>query len=153
MNSVALNSIQLMEEIISRCQVCHLAMSDSEGKPYVVPMNFGYCDGIVYMHSAPEGKKVAILRKNPEVCIAFSTDYELRYQSEQVACSWGMKYRSVVLQGKVEFVEDYDEKVKALNHIMAQYSKREFVYSAPSVKGVCVFIAKALKIEGRTYGY
>ena len=102
-----------LERIIEKCQVCHLSMVDLEGKPYVLPFNFGYEADTFYLHSAPVGKKIDILKKNNEVCLAMSTDYELRSQNENVACSYGWKYRSVLAYGKVEFIEDMDEKVKA----------------------------------------
>jgi len=34
-------------------------------------VNFGYQDGKVYMHSAVEGKKLDIIRENPDVCLVF----------------------------------------------------------------------------------
>ena len=48
-----------INDIISRCQICHVAMVDTEGKPYLVPMNFGFVDDIIYLHSAQKGKKIS----------------------------------------------------------------------------------------------
>ncbi len=139
-------------EIISKAQWCHVAMTDPDGHPYVIPMNFGYRDGVIYLHGASEGKKINSLRKNPEVCINFSIDHELRYQSEQVACSWSMKYRSVLAYGKVEFIEDPEPKTDALNIIMSQYSDRSFRYNPPSIREVCCFFVKVERFEGRAFG-
>lgn len=50
--------------------VCFVGIVDMEGNPYVVPMNFGYEDGIIYLHSGPEGSKVEMLEHN-NVCIGF----------------------------------------------------------------------------------
>jgi uncharacterized protein len=142
-----------MLEIITHCQWCHLAMSDSLNNPYVLPMNFGYRDGIIYMHGAQLGKKISILRHNPSVCINFSTDHLLRYQNEDVACSWSMKYRSVLVYGKAEFITDEDSKVEALRIIMAHYSSREFKFNPPSVREVSAWKIKIDKMEGRAFGY
>ena len=141
------------DEIINKCQVCHLSMVDKEGLPYVIPLNFGYKDGIIYLHGANTGKKMDILRSNPRVCIAFSTDYLLRYQHEEVACSWGMKYRSVIVYGKVEFVEDHEAKIAAMNVVMKQYSGKEFPYNMPAIREVCVYTVKPEKFTARVYGY
>ena len=92
-------------DILQRCQYCHLAMVDLEGKPYVIPMNFGFKDDMIYLHGAQHGKKIDIMKEHPEVCINFTTDHILRYQNEEVACSWSMKYRSVLCYGKAEFIE------------------------------------------------
>jgi uncharacterized protein len=140
------------EEIIRQCPFCHMAMVEAAGKPYVIPMNFGYRDGTIYLHGSQHGKKIDILRQNPDVCINFTTDTLLRYQSEQVACSWSMKYRSVLCYGTVEFVTDPKEKVRCLDIIMSQYIQREFKYNPPSVREVNVFKVRISRFEGRAFG-
>lgn len=141
------------ESIISRCQICNIAMAEADGKPYVIPMNFGFDGEFVYFHGSATGKKVDVLKANPEVCISFSTDHELRYVNEEVACSWSMKYRSVLVYGQAEFVTDPEEKIKILNIVMAHYAAREFEFNAPAVREVMVFRVKIEKMEGRVYGY
>lgn len=141
------------EAVIRKCQSCNIAMVDPEGKPYVIPMNFGYADDHVYFHGSATGKKVDVLKNRADVCIAFSTDHELRYVDEEVACSWSMRYRSVLVYGKADFVEDPEEKIKILNIIMAHYAERKFEYNAPSIREVMVFKVKVDKMEGRVYGY
>lgn len=142
-----------LEEIINKCEVCNLAMVDEEGKPYVIPMNYGYHDDVIYLHSARQGKKIDILKKNPSVCVSFSTDHQLNYVNEEVACSWSMKYKSVLAYGKVEFIDDMEEKREALDHIMANYSDRKFNYNDPAVKDVQPFKVVVEKMDGRAYGY
>jgi nitroimidazol reductase NimA-like FMN-containing flavoprotein (pyridoxamine 5'-phosphate oxidase superfamily) len=142
-----------IENIIQKCRYCSLAMVDLEGKPYVLHMNFGFRDKVLYLHAAPEGKKIDILKQNPDVCVAFSTDHLLRWQNIDVACSYTMKYRSVLLYGKVEFVEDMKQKEDALNVIMNQYTDENYRYSEPAIRNVCVFTVKAERIEGRAFGY
>ena len=140
-------------EIIQRCQWCHLAMVDSEGKPYVIPMNFGFDGDTIYLHGSKYGKKAEILKHHPEVCINFSTDHLLRYQNEEVACSWSMKYRSVLCFGTAELITDTDEKIASFHIVMAHYTKGEFNFNPPSIREVRVWKVKVAKIEGRAYGY
>lgn len=141
------------EVVILKCQTCCIAMVDPEGKPYVIPMNFGYADGHVYFHGSAKGKKVDVLKNQEDVCISFSTDHELRYVTEEVACSWSMRYRSVLVYGKAEFVVDPEEKINILNVIMAHYADRKFDYNDPAIREVMVFKVKVDKMEGRVYGY
>jgi len=129
-----------------------MAMCDADGNPYVLPMNFGYKEGIIYMHGAAQGKKISFLRLRPQVCVNFSTDQKLRYQSEQVACSWSMIYRSVLAYGKVSFIDDMEEKTAALHIIMAQYAERSFHYNPPSLKEVNVWKIVTDRLEGRAFG-
>ncbi|HON19346.1 MAG TPA: pyridoxamine 5'-phosphate oxidase family protein [Salinivirgaceae bacterium] len=141
-----------IEEIISKAEVCALAMIDTEGKPYVVMMNFGYRDGYFYFHGDHNGKKMDALRQNKEVSIFLSVDHKLVFQHENVACSYGMYYRSVSAQGRVEFIEEYEDKINALNIIMQQYTKRNFNYNPPSIHGVSVFRVKVENIRCKQFG-
>jgi uncharacterized protein len=139
--------------IIDKCEACYLGMIDLEGNPYVLPFNFGYDSGVIYLHSASEGKKIDILKKNPRVCVAFSTDHQLFHRHEPVACSYGMKYRSVLAHGEVIFVDDYQEKERILNIIMRKYTGREFPYNAPAVNNVCIYKVVVNRFEGKESGY
>ncbi len=140
-------------DVIHRSQWCHVAMVDAENKPYVIPMNFGFKDDIIYIHGARKGKKVNILQLNPDVCINFTIDHVLRYQNENVACSWSMKYRSVLCYGNIEFLHDAEEKIRAMNIIMKQYSDNLFHFNPPSIREVNVMKVKVERFEGRSYGY
>lgn len=143
----------LIKEIIDKCQVCNLGMVDTQGKPYVLPFNFGFEDEVIYLHSAREGHKIDILKNNPEVCVSFSTDHQLFHRHEPMACSYGMKYRSVLAFGKVVFIEDYDEKVRILNIFMRKYAGREFPFNAPAVNNVLIYKVEIARIEGKVSGY
>ena len=140
-------------DVIQRCQWCHVAMADRDNQPYVIPMNFGFSEDVIYIHGSQKGKKTNILRQFPKVCINFSTDHLLRYQNEEVACSWSMKYRSVLCYGQAEFITDPDEKIKALNIIMHHYANREFRFNPPSIREVNVIRVRVERYEGRKYGY
>jgi len=142
-----------MESIIRKCQVCHIAMVDPEGLPYILPFNFGYEKNIIYFHSAREGKKIRILTKNPNVCVEFSTDYMLRFQNERVGCSYTMKYRSVLAYGKVEFIEDLEQKTNLMNIVMRNYTSGDFTYNPPSMNEVLCWIVRIEKLEGKINGY
>ena len=120
-------------------------------KPYVIPMNFGYKDKTIYFHGAPEGQKIDVLHKNNNVCITFDIDHKLRYRDEHVACSWSMRFRSVVLSGKAIFIEDYNEKIDCLNIIMENYSDKKFNYNSPAVKNVKIWKVEINEITGKKY--
>jgi uncharacterized protein len=148
-----LNQFEI-DKIIDDCQALTMSMVDDAGMPYAVPMNFAYKDGYIYLHGAPAGKKMGILEKNPNVVLSFFTGLQLSKVNEDVACSYGMKYKSVLLFGKVEFIEDFDQKMELLNEVMAKYTGRKnFEYNAPAVNNVAVFRVKIEKSDGRAYGY
>lgn len=143
-----------IEEIIAKAYVCYVSMVDLQGMPYVVPMNYGFKNNTFYLHSAPEGKKINIWKQNPSVCIALDVDGKLNIRNEEVACSYSMRFRSVMAYGKIEFVEDMQEKRDCLNIIMEQYTKRnDFKYNDPAVRNVAIMKVKCDKIIGHNRGY
>jgi uncharacterized protein len=143
-----------IDQIINSCEACMVGMVDLEGKPYVLPFNFGYKGGRLYIHSGPEGKKIEIWKSNPSVCVSFSSHYKMNIRHEDVACSYSMKYKSVLIHGKVSFIKDLDEKARVLNVIMEKYSGRaDFNYGTPALENVGVFEILIEKIESRAYLY
>ena len=143
-----------MLQIISGSKTCFVAMVDASGMPYNLPFNFGFDEDYIYLHSGGEGKKMNILASNPNVCIAFSNSEELAYQSADVACSHFMKYRSVLVWGAVEFVEDPEGKMAILNKFMKHYTGRDgFKYNTPAISNVKVFRVSTKNMSGKTYGF
>ena len=141
-----------VEEIIRKCPYCIVGITDLEGNPYAVPMNFAYQDGVIYLHSGPEGSKVEMVTKHPQVCITFCEGHELVYMHRQVACSYSMKSRSVICRGKVHFVEDMEEKRRVLDMLMKQYTENECKYAEPAVRNVKIWEVKVEKISCRSFG-
>lgn len=141
-------------QIISGSKTCFVAMIDAKGNPYNLPFNFGFDEDYIYLHSGTEGKKMTILHSNPNVCIAFSNSEEIAYQSADVACSHFMKYRSVLVWGPVEFIDDHAEKITIMNKFMKQYTGRDdFKYNAPAINNVKVYRVSTKNISGKTYGF
>ena len=153
MRSNCFTDREAIASIIRDCQVCYVGMVDKDNTPYVVPFNFGYEDGFIYLHSAREGRKMDILKNNNRVCVAFSTGHELRRQSEGVACSYSMKFRSVMAFGYVEFIEEFDRKIEILNKVMMHYTGKEFTYNAPSIHEVATYRVVIEEMTGKKLGY
>ena len=128
-----------------------VTITDLEGNPYVIPMNFGYQDGVIYLHSGPIGSSIDMLAKNNRVCITFSVDHELVFQHPKVACSYRMRAKSVICRGRVNFIEDLEEKREALNILMRHYSSREFVYSDPAVRNVKIWEIPIENVTAKEY--
>ncbi|MDR1518242.1 MAG: pyridoxamine 5'-phosphate oxidase family protein [Dysgonamonadaceae bacterium] len=152
MKTFPIENRQRIDEIIRACKICFVGIVDEQGFPYVLPMNFGYDSNAVYLHSASEGKSIRSLGQNPNVCITFCTDSELVHQHSDVACSYRMKGESVICRGKVLFETDFAEKEKALNHIMRQYTGRDFSYSVPAVNNVMVWKVEIESVTAKEFG-
>lgn len=143
---------ELIETIIHTCDVCYVGLADTDGTPYVLPMNFGYKEGTIYLHSAQEGRSISILERNPKICVTFSTDHDLVFQHPEVACSYRMRSKSVIAWGKVAYEEDFDAKVEALDIIMKQYSDKSFRYSDPAVHNVKIWKVEIEAVSCKEFG-
>jgi hypothetical protein len=136
--------------IIEKAKVCKLGMVNGN-TPYIVPLCFGYQDNTLYFHSALKGLKIDCLQNNPNVCFEFDLIAE-PIESEE-PCSWGMKYQSVIGFGKAIFIEGSDEKRKALNIIMAQYSDQQFEFPENKVKATAVIKVEIGSMTGKQSGF
>ncbi len=134
----------IMEAIINASLVCRLALSDGN-QPYIVPLCFGYQNRTLYFHSAREGKKIDILKKNNRICFEFDANSEIIEADK--ACNWGMKYQSVIGFGRAVLVENIEEKQKALNIIMDHYSDRDFQFTDKAIGKIAVI---KIEIQGMT---
>ena len=135
--------------IINDCKVIHLAMVD-DGEPYLLPLNFGYaCESgafSFFCHSAREGRKLDILRKNPTV--AFEMDCRGALDEHDVACQCGYYFASVTGVGHVEFL-DGEEKLVALTSLMRHMAGREDQFTEQQARTVEVFAVRADKLSAK----
>ena len=125
-----------LEEIIARSSVCRLAMIDGD-EPYIVPMNFGYADNQLFFHSARQGRKLDILRRNNRVCFEFDIDHQV--VAAERACKWGFRFQSIIGTGTVDFIDEPRSKHEALSVIMGQYSDQTFEFDEHTVNATVVF--------------
>ena len=115
---------KILEKILSGALICRVAMMDG-ALPYILPFNYGYQDGSLYIHSAPEGKKIDLLKQNKQVCFEMEDAVEI-IKGEQ-ACDWTTRYRSLVGYGTVEILSDDESKQNGLEVIMAQHGAPDLV--------------------------
>ena len=134
-----------MVEFLNSQPVGRIASLDGNGYPQVIPMNFVYHAGVIYMHSHPIGEKLENIRRNPNV--GFEVDQHICFLPSYYfhitdASQADTLYISVVIKGKAEIVHRNEEKALALNALMEKYQK-EGRYEAldanmPSVHEVAI---------------
>ena len=126
-------------KILDTAKVLHLGLC-VDNEPYVVPMNYGYTmeDGklVMYLHSAVRGKKLDMIRSNPNVFIELDCD---RAPFEGVLpCQYGLVYSSIMGKGKARIVEDVEEKKKAMSILMKTQTGKDFTFEDRLVSIVAV---------------
>jgi len=141
-----------IEDIINQCDICFVGITEADGSPYVIPMNFGYSNGEIILHSAPVGKHLSLLELNNRVCVTFCSERKMVYQHPDVACSYSMLSKSVVCKGSISFIEDLEEKKLTMNVLMRNYSERTFKYSTPALTNVKIWRMKIDEITAKAFG-
>ncbi len=152
MKTYSIEEKEKIERVLQSEQICFVGFSDENGIPYVLPMNYGYENGTIYLHSAREGRSIRILEQNSNVCITFCTQPKLIWQHPDVACSYRMQSQSVLCSGKVVFEEDFEEKEKILSIIMRHYTDRDFKYSVPAINNVKIWKVAIENISAKEFG-
>lgn len=137
-------------DIIRRCDVCRLALND-EGYPYIIPLNFGLKvndDNITLIfHSALEGTKLDLIRKDNRVSFEMDCKHELQYFEDKGYCT--MAYESVIGKGRVHILDE-DEKAEALQVIMDQYHPEKKAYfNLEAISRTAVYILKVETLTGK----
>lgn len=151
MRTLFIENREEIDKIIRECKTCFLAMSD-DGFPYVLPMNFALEGNAVILHSAQSGRMWETIVKNQNVCINWIVGEDLKWQDVRVGCSYRVKSKSVLVEGKVAFIDDFDEKTRCLQLLMGQYSDRNFKFSKPAVENVGIIKVAIEKITAKEFG-
>lgn len=137
-----------LERILKLGQIISVAMCHGD-QPYVLPFNYGFLNGLIYIHSAKKGFKLEVLAKNPKVSFNVIKDIQLLPADHPEDCS--VAYSSVVGFGRVRIVDDPVEKLAALEAIMVQYFPKNdaWVYPDKAVGASTVWCIEFKHLTGK----
>ena len=114
----AMKSPEEMKTLLDRMAVGHLAMTTQDG-PYVVPLNYLFAEGCIYLHSGPRGRKIAALRNDSRVCfLVDEAGPQVRWDR---GCGISQIYESVMCFGRAEFLERLEEKKRILEMMVRKF--------------------------------
>ena len=102
--------------IIKKCKyavisVCH------NNQPYIVTLSYGFDadNQTLYFHCAKEGKKIDFFKNNNKVCITIIED------NGYVKNTCEHEYRSIIIDGEMQFVQENTEKLRGINVFLDHY--------------------------------
>ena len=136
-----------LDAIIHGSQVCRLALA-KDNTPYLVPLSFGYDGEALYLHTAPDGKKIDYFQANPQVCFEFERNVELRRDPDN-ACKWSFNFESVIGFGTVHELTVPAQKEHALNEIMRHYSGQTWSFEPGAPAKVRVWKVAITSLTGK----
>ena len=117
---------EIIYEVLDKAQYGTLAICRDD-KPYSLPLNFVRIDDNLYFHGSKKGRKIDILKANLFASFSVVEPYSVisSYFSskENLACPATHFFKSVIIDGKIEFVENYEEKVQAVAALMQKLQK------------------------------
>jgi nitroimidazol reductase NimA-like FMN-containing flavoprotein (pyridoxamine 5'-phosphate oxidase superfamily) len=128
-----------IRSILDTSKVLRLGLAVNN-EPYVVPMNYGYRleEGklTLYLHSALMGKKLDMLQANSNVFFELDCGHQ-PFEGEK-PCQYGLAYSSIMGRGKAVIVEDVEEKMAAMTHLMKTQTGKDFTFNERLVSIVAV---------------
>ena len=110
-----------------------LSVIGDDDYPYGMPINHFYCeeDGKIYFHSGRKGHKIDAMKSHDKASFCVY-DQGFRREGE-----WALNIRSVIVFGRIEFIEDRDKIYEIARHLSQkftddeEYIEREIVRSGP----------------------
>ncbi len=98
-------------QILDEGFLCHVGFA-VEGQPFVIPTSYGRKDSTLYIHGSAASRMLRQMREGVAVCITVTLLDGLVLARS--VFNHSMNYRSVVILGKAELVDDTAEKLEAL---------------------------------------
>jgi hypothetical protein len=135
-----------IEKIMALGEYLTLSVCDEKGI-YNVPVNYGFRDNCLYIHSGKSGRKYQALLAGNEICFSVVAGCSLR--TGENPCKWGYLFKSVVGFGEPRLIENDEEKIKAFSIIMDQYGNGTWEFEPASLKGTAVFEIPVTRISAR----
>ncbi len=111
------------EALLHRALVGRIATVDSEGRPYVVPLNFVFevRPRRIHLHMAKQrGHLASNLEFSPKVCFEVDEPGPL-IATGDTGCDTSHAYESVVCFGRAHAVRDEDERTRIARLIVGKY--------------------------------
>jgi len=148
----------IIQDIINNCEYGTLALC-KDNIPYSVPMNFTYHNNNFYFHGSKKGKKMDLIKNNQNASfslvenISFIPSYFS--SNEGLSCPATHFFKSLSISGSIELVEDYKEKVDALESLMHKLqpegkykNMNEDIYQK-MINATCIFKLTPNNIRGK----
>lgn len=141
---------ELIKDLMTKSRICRLGFVDND-EAYIVPVNFAYSEGFIYVHSAHSGRKMDIIKKSNKV--SFEMEYYSEIVEDEKACNWTAKYRSVMGTGIITLEDNSEQKKAGLNLIMRKYgAKGDLVYDEDSLARMTLLKLRIDTVTGKQSG-
>jgi nitroimidazol reductase NimA-like FMN-containing flavoprotein (pyridoxamine 5'-phosphate oxidase superfamily) len=108
------------ESILEKGKYAIIGLSKDD-EPYVVTLSYGYDkqEKLLYFHCGKEGQKIDFIKSNARACITIIEDdgYD--------ADSCDHSYKSIVIRGRIQFIDDQNEVDRGIRTMITQLEKKD----------------------------
>ena len=124
-----------------------LCLAGADGLPYGVPLDYVRRGDSLYFHGAKAGRKVDLMRENPRVCAVIAGDTQV------VPEKFSRRYRSAIVEGPVELIDEPEEKRQVMTWVVAgrspDYQEKGQAVIEKMLDRVLVYKMKMETISGK----
>lgn len=103
--------VETVNRILDEAFICHVGFV-VDGQPYVIPTGYGRSGDTLYLHGSAASRMLRTLKSGVPVCVTVTLIDGLVLARS--AFHHSINYRSVVILGTANLVEDRSEKLEAL---------------------------------------
>ena len=106
--------------IVDENQFAVLCLNDPAGRPYGLPMDYVRQGNSLYFHGSKEGRKVNSMKATPWACAVIIGENEI------VPNKFGRKYKSVIVEGGIELIDEPEFKRQVMTWVVKRKSSDYF---------------------------
>ena len=152
--SCTISEPQIIQSILDQASYGTLALCQ-DNTPYCVPINFVPYESEIYFHGSTKGKKMDIIQANSKASFSAVEEYSVipsYFRSDKNdACPATHLYQSVFIEGEIVLVEDYDQKVQALEALMQKYQPEgQYIPLSHAMYEKIINITQIFKLKPKT---
>ena len=108
-----------INEFLDGVYIARVATTRPDGRPHIAPVWYLWDDDTLYFESESRTVKTRNLRLNPNIAISVDVT------------AGGLRLKYVILEGRVEFIENVEEVKKIANRVYSRYMGQEALDTRP----------------------
>jgi len=102
--------------IIDETQYAVLCLTDPDGQPYGLPMDYVRRGDSLYFHGSQQGRKIDAMKSNSRVCAVIVGETKI------IPARFGREYKTAIVEGKVELINDPEVKRQVMTWVVERKS-------------------------------
>ncbi|WP_368030192.1 pyridoxamine 5'-phosphate oxidase family protein [Arcobacter sp. s6] len=116
----------IIDDVLSSVEYGTLALC-VDNTPYSIPLNFVHDKESIYFHGSKKGKKMQMIYENTNASFSVVQSYSIIQSyfssNDLLACPATHFFKSIIINGQIEIIDSYEEKVKAMSLLMEKLQK------------------------------